>query len=192
LPQNTSYYSPKDNNKATALEVIDPGCSVCANLFRNIKDAGFENKYNLTYIAFPIENPKEAGKYKFANSYTIAKYLESIKMHPLSGASTPADWQILERIFTWKADDGTSYQIKINSSLNQTQTQDLIRGWLGDIGYSPDQIEQIEADAKSQKVVDIIAQNRDIVQNKIKTVSIPTIIFNGQRHSGIVGVDGLR
>ena len=191
LPQNATYYFAKDNSKPTALEVIDPGCQVCSHLFKNIKSANFENKYNLTYIAFPIKNPDVAGKYKFSNSYTVTQYLESIKMHPLGSLKTPADWQILERIFTWKDSNKVDYQIKINSSLNQAQTIDLIKGWLKDLGYSPDQIQQIATDATSQKVADIIDQNQHIVQTQIKTVKIPTIIFGGQRHDGLVDTTNL-
>ena len=80
LPQNVTYYFAKDNSKPTALEMVDPGCSVCARLFKNIKLADFEKKYNLAYIAYPIKNPKKAGEYKFKNSYIITKYLEALKI----------------------------------------------------------------------------------------------------------------
>lgn len=192
LPENASYYYSKDNSKPLALEMIDPGCQVCAHLFKNIKQAGFENKYNLTYIAYPIKNPKEPGKYKFVNSYVVTSYLESIKMNQLPDLKTPADWQILERIFTWKDDKNTPYQIKINTMMNSDQTKQLIRGWLQDIGYSPDQIAQIDSDAASSSVADIIKQNQDIVDNKVRTVKIPTIIFDGHRHDGLINVQDLK
>jgi hypothetical protein len=192
LPQNVSYYNTYDSKKPTALEVIDPGCSVCAHLFRNIKSADFEDKYNLAYIAYPIKNPYESGEYKFANSYTVTRYLEAIKMNELSGLKNPADWQILDRIFTWKDNDGTSYQIKINTLMNQVQTESLIHSWLGNIGYNADQIKQIDGDATSQKVTDIINQNYQTVEKKIKTVKIPTIIFNDRRHDGLVNTQDLK
>jgi len=191
LPQNATYYFTKDDSKPTALEIIDPGCQVCGHLFKNIKSAGFENKYNLSYIAFPIKNPNIDGQYKFTNSYTVTRYLESIKMHPLNNLKTPADWQILERIFTWKDDSGTYYQIKINSLMDQSQTIDLINSWLKDLGYSTEQIDQITTDANSQEIKQIIEQNQQIVENKIRTVKIPTIIFNSQRHDGLVNTTDL-
>lgn len=192
LPENATYYLKFDQSKPTALEAIDPGCQVCAHLFKNIKEASFENKYNLTYIAYPIKNPNESGKYKFANSYVVTRYLESIKINPLTNLKTPVDWQILERIFTWNDSNNTPFQIKINSMLDQTQTKDLIRSWLKDIGYSSKQIKQIDVDANSQKAADIIKQNQDIVNSKIKTVKIPTIIFDGHRHDGLVNIQDLR
>jgi hypothetical protein len=191
LPQNASYYYQKNMIKPTALEVIDPGCSVCAQLFKNIKSSNFENKFNLTYIAYPIKNSKQYDKYKFTNSYTITRYLEAIKINQLNTLKVPADWQIIERIFTWKYKGSLSYQTKINSSMDQQQTEELIKGWLSNIGYNNDQIKQITSDANSQKVTDIIRQNQKIVDTEIKTVKIPTIIFNGQRHEGSVKTDDL-
>lgn len=191
LPQNVSYYYKKDSTKPTALEIIDPGCSVCGRLFKNIKGAGFEDKYNLAYIAYPIKNPYKDGEYKFANSYTVTRYLESIKINPLNGLKIPADWQVIERIFTSKDADNISYQIKINTMLDKAQTEALIQSWLGEIGYSADQIKQIITDANSQKVTDIINQNYEIVDKKVSTVKIPTIIFGGQRRDGLVSIQNL-
>lgn len=192
LPENASYYSKKDDTKPLALEVIDPGCSVCANMFKNILSAGFEKQYNLTYIAYPIKNPHKGGEYRFANSYVVASYLESIKMNQLEGLATPADWQILERIFTWKDENNLGYQLKINSLLNKEQTGDLIKKWLSEIGYTEKQITKIESDRLSKKVGDILSKNRDIVENQIKTVKIPTIIFDGRRHGGLLRTNQLR
>jgi len=192
LPQNVTYYLKKDSNKPTALEILDPGCSVCGHLFKNIKDAKFEDKYNLAYIAYPIKNPYKEGEYKFANSYTVTRYLEAIKINPLANQKVPADWQIVERIFTSTDSAGVSYQIKINTLLSQIQTEDLIRSWLTEIGYSTYQISQINTDAASQKVVDIINQNYKIVDEKVNTVKIPTLIYNGQRRDGLVNIQSLK
>lgn len=191
LPQNATYYNKFDSSKKTALEVTDPGCSVCRLLFKRIEQTDFENKYNLTYIAYPIKNPESPGKYKFANSYIVTQYLEAIKINPLTGLKTPADWQILERIYTWNDGSGTSYQDKINLILDANQTKNLILNWLKNIGYNTTQLKQIETDANSQKVADIIKQNQDIVNNKIKTVKIPTLIFNGRQFNGLVNINDL-
>jgi len=192
LPENETYYTKYDKSKPTALEMIDPGCQVCAHLFKNIKESGFEKKYNLTYIAYPIKNPNVSGKYKFENSYVVTSYLESIKIHPLKSLKTPADWQILERIFTWRDSEGAPYQIKINSMMDANQTKHLLSGWLKDIGYSSDAVKQINTESSSKTVADIIKNNQDIVNNKVRTVKIPTIIFDSRRHDGLVTVNDLR
>jgi hypothetical protein len=191
LPQNPSYYYQFDASKPTALEVIDPGCSVCAQLFRNIKEARFENNYNLTYIAYPIRDVNNAGQYKFVNSFIITQYLEAIKLHPLATATTPVDWQILERIFTGKDEQGIDYQIKINNLLSETEMKFLLKYWMGEFGYTNEQIAQIEADVSSDEVQQIIGSNMDIVENRIKTVKIPSIIFNGDCHDGLVDASDL-
>jgi len=192
LPENVTYYFKKDSSKPIALEIIDPGCSVCGRLFKNIKDSGLVNSHNLAYIAYPIKNPNEIGKYKFTNSYTVTKYLESVRINPLSDQKTPADWQLLERIFTGKDSDNISYQIKINTLLNQTQTETLIDSWLVELGYNAGQINQIKTDANSQKVANIITNNQKIVEDQIKTVKIPTIIFGTHRRDGLVSVGDLK
>lgn len=186
LPQNVTYFYAKDSTKPTALEIVDPGCTVCSRLLKNIKASDFENKYNLAYIVYPIKNPSKEGAYKFKNSYTITRYLESLKINKLDNQKTPTDWQILERIYTWKNSENIAYQQRINSAMDQAQVITLLHVWLKDIGYSSQQIEKIDNDANSQKVADIIKQNQDIVENKVKTVSIPTIIFGGRRHDGLV------
>jgi len=192
LPQNATYLEPKNDAKPTALEIIDPGCVVCGHLFSNIKHSNFADKYNLAYIAYPIKNPNQTGQYKFKNSYVVTTYLEALKLNPLVGQKTPTDWQILERIYTWKNKDGVLYQIKINASLNTNQTIELLKAWMKEIGYSDKQISKITSDASSQKVADIIKANQNIVEMKVKTVGIPTIIFNGQRHEGLVKTQDLK
>ncbi len=191
LPKNVSYYNQFDSSKPTALEVVDPGCVVCSKLFRNIKSASFESKYNLAYIAFPIENPDKPGVYKFKNSYVIVSYLEAIKMNPLKSAKIPADWQILERIYSQNDADGNLYQAHI-SLLSNDKTRELLNSWLEEMGYDQATIKTIVDSAASSEVADLIKQNKSIVQDKIKTVSIPSIIFNGQRHDGLVNVSDLK
>lgn len=191
LPENATYYNKYDKSKPTALEIIDSGCIVCAQLFRNIKQVGFENKYNLTYIVYPIKKPS-SNEYQFKNSYTVAKYLEAIKLNSLSNINTPADWQILERIYTWKDSSDVSYQIRLNINFDENQTVELLQSWLKDIGYSQEQIKAIEKDANSKKVVDIISKNKNTVDKEIKTIKIPTIIFNDKRHDGLVETKDLK
>jgi hypothetical protein len=191
LPQNPSYYNPYDATKPTALEILDPGCSVCAQLFQNIKTAGFENNYNLTYIAYPIPDASAWGQYKFANSYIVVQYLEAIKRQPLATTNTPVDWQIIERIFSSQDEQGIVYQIKINNLLSNTDAQILLQSWLGEFGYSNEQLATIVADTTSDEVQQIIANNMAIVEDHINTVKIPSLIFNGHRHDGLVNTNDL-
>ena len=192
LPQNPSYYNTYDSAKPIAIEILDPGCIVCAQLFKNIKEANFADNYNLTYIAFAIKDPNNPEGYKFTNSNVVIQYLEAIKLHPLKESATPVDWQFIDRIYTQKDKDGIDYQIKISNLLNANDLKLMFKEWLTEFGYNNEQITAIESDASSEAVQQIIVNNEDMVLNHIKTVKIPSIIFNGNRHDGLVDVKDLR
>jgi hypothetical protein len=188
LPSSASYLRTFDASKPTAIEIIDPGCRFCRQLFENIEEAGFDEEYNLSYIAFPIESD---GGYKFANSLLVTQYLEALRLHPLDSAATPVDWQVLSHIFLDDDENGTSYQSVINNRPAAEVTAVLHR-WLAEAGMTPEQIEMVAAEAASDTVAAVIAENRELVRVTIGTVMIPTMIFDGRRHDGLVGVDGLR
>jgi DNA-binding transcriptional MerR regulator len=186
-----SYYNPQDTSKPYALEIIDPGCIFCANLFKNLKEAGVEQRYNLTYMVYPIPDTNTKSGYKFDHSYHIGTYLEAIKLNPIE-VTPAADWQILERIFTWENDKGFPYQTYINSIYTEKQVDELMESWLKDIGYSEDQIVQIAKTAESTEVKERLAEHKRIVDQQIKTVKIPTLIIDGKRYNGVVSSDRLR
>jgi hypothetical protein len=187
LPAAASYLDGYDSERETALEVIDPGCTYCRQLFNNIRAAGFDDEYNLTYIAYPIAG---ASGYKFPNSLLVTQYLEALKLNPNAGEKMPMDWQLLERIYTGENDKGVPWQSRINS-MDHDQVVELLNSWLGEFGLSEDQIETVTAVAASDSVADAIASNKKMVEEEIHTVKIPTIIFDGRRRDGVVSVDGL-
>lgn len=188
LPENVTYARPYDASKPTAVEVVDPGCEYCKQLYQNMVESDFIDQYNVAYIAFPI--PSGDG-YKFTNSVLITSYLEAMRLNPLSGATIPTDWQLLDKVYTAKNDVGVDMQSVLNGASTDTATG-ILDGWLADIGYDSDQIATIKQVAASTEVSDIIAANSQIVTSDISTVKIPTIIFDGTRHDGLVSVDDLR
>ena len=188
LPPSASYLRPFDSSKPTAIEIIDPGCRYCRQLFENIEAAGFADSYNLTYIAFPIES---ATGYKFANSLLVTQYLEALRLHPLATATTPVDWQLLTHIYLDSNEAGSSFQSEINNRSSEEVTV-LLDGWLADAGMTPEQVDRIATEAASPQVAEVIANNNDLVRSTIGTVKIPTMIFDGSRRDGLVGVDDLR
>lgn len=190
LPANASYLKPYDASKPTALEVIDPGCQFCRELYANIEQTNFADRYNLSYVVYPIKG--EGDGYKYKNSYVISQYLEATKLNPLDDSEMPADWQIIDRLFTGKDSQDIQWQVKVNTILNNEQTRQLLDSWLKDFGYSDQQIASIKQATESSEVKEIIENNRHIVEDRIKTVKIPTIIFDGRRHDGLVSVDGLK
>lgn len=189
--ERNTYYKPFDEQKPIALEIIDPGCKFCAQLFGNIKQAGFEERYNLTYIAYPISDQTTGTGYKFPHSYLVASYLEAVKLQPLA-SQTPADWQILEKIFTQRNSNGLTFQEEFNLVDNEQQVSERLESWLFDMGYSADKVVSIRLSADSEQVKEIIAANNRLVEDEIETKKIPTIMFNGRRYDRVVDVDKLK
>ncbi|TFB91428.1 hypothetical protein [Cryobacterium sp. HLT2-28] len=187
LPANATYLNEFDAQKPTALEVIDPGCTYCLQLFENLEEAGFANKQNLSYIAFPIPAPTG---YKFPNSLLVTQYLEALRLNPLADAKTPVDWEILKRIYTEKDAAGVSWQSVINSA-DAVEATALLQDWAAEFGLSQAQVDTVASVAGSDKVAGIIAANKQTVKERIHTVKIPTIIFDGRRHDGLVSVGDL-
>jgi len=191
LPENVTYLGGYDASKPTAVEVIDPGCLYCQQLFRNIETADFAQRYNLAYIAYPIPDSTTSSGYKFPHSQLVVQYLEAIRMKPLEGAQNPVDWQLLERIFVGVDAQGLAYQAQFNSSLNRAQVTTLLDSWLEEFGYSEQQVREIKQLAGSDQVAAVMQGNEAIVKNRIKTVKIPTIIYDGRRHDGVVKAEDL-
>jgi len=191
ISESNTYYKPYDTNKSVALEIIDPSCKFCAKLFGNIRDTGFADRYNLTYLVYPIPDNKQSNGYRFPHSKLIASYLEALKMYPLASASMPADWQILERMFTGKDTDNVDYQIKFNTIYNTEEAEAVILSWIKNIGYSEDDRKKIRQVVNSDEVQTRLVSQKEIVENKIKTIKIPTIMFDGRRYDRAVGPEKL-
>lgn len=121
----------------------------------------------------------------------IASYLEAVKIYPLLSLNTPADWQILERIFTGKDGDNVDYQIKFNTIYTAKEAEDVILAWLIEIGYSKEDLVKIQQTANSDIVKSSLANQKDIVENTIKTIKIPTIMFEGRRYDRAIGPEKL-
>lgn len=189
------YYYPFDASKVTAVEAIDPSCKFCRQLFANIKQAGFEKTHNLSFILFPIPSKENANGYKFPHSYLMASYIEAVKKVPLKSASNvdPA-WQLLEKLFGEMPNGNTSVfvQDQFNTVYTQQQAESKLQELLHEIGYSDEQVSQIATLATSTEVHKALRQQADIVENKLRTVKIPTIVFGGRRYDRLVDVNTLR
>jgi hypothetical protein len=167
---------------------VDPGCSACASLFANIKTSGFENRYNLTYMAFPIPDSTSWSGYKLMNSYLIATYLEAMKQVVPAHATgdVPSDWRLLERIYTGADDEGIQWQQRFDLKFDPDETRRVLDGFCNDFGYSTEQREQIAKLAVSKEIADRLRAHKDVVEKQIRTVKIPTILFGGRRYDRVV------
>jgi len=194
VSQKNSWFEPFDPAKPRALEIIDPGCSACAHLFANVRAAGFEKRYNVTYIAYPIPDKTSWSGYKFMNSHLIASYLAAMKQLPPghSHSRTPADWLLLDRIYTGVNHEGMKWQELMNLRLDPDQARAAIHRFAGEFGYSEAQIGQLDQLAGSPEVRAQLAADKRTVEEKIHTVKIPTILFGGRRYDRVLNVHQLR
>lgn len=193
LSQNPTYLRPYDQTKKTAVEFIDPGCQYCRELYQNIKNSNFLDKYNLTYVSYPIPKTKgnpQAG-YKFQASKTLSSYLEAMKnIKPENSEnSVSGDWQFLDYLFTLK--NGMYPQSLFNYEYTPDEFDLKIFEILIQIGYSPNQANQIAQYSKSAEIENILKYNSDLVENRLKSVRIPTIIINGRKYGQVLSVEKL-
>ena len=189
---SNTFYKPFDQNKPTALEIIDPSCKFCAKLLSNIKETGFADRYNLTYLVYPIPDSKQTNGYRFLHSGLIASYLEAIKQYPLPNAVIPADWQILEKILLGKDIDNVEYQIKFNTVYTAQEAEDKLIAWLVEMGYSESQSNEIRQTSRSEEVKSSLVRQKFIVEDKVQTIKIPTIMFDGRRYDRAVEPEKLK
>jgi hypothetical protein len=194
LSPSATYYKPFDPAKQTAVEFIDPGCKYCKKLFGNIKEAGFEDKYNLSYVVYPIPDKTTSTGLKFQASTTIASYMEAVKQVKLTNnqKNTPPDWQLLETIFTTEDSVKGDLQNQFNSVFSKKDIPGEIEKILTKIGYKDDEISKIREIANSDQTKQSLATQKNIVENKLRTIKIPTIVFAGRRYDRVVDVDTLR
>lgn len=190
VPATATYLGGYREGLPVALEVLDPGCRYCAELFRNIEASGFAETHNLAYIAYPIQTFNIP---KFSNSPLVVRYLTAAQIMqqdaPASG-DTP-DWHILTQIFTGERADGTSWQEWLNEEASAEEAAAQLQVWLADAGFSDEQVLEAVRLADSDEVAAIMADARRVVEDEIRTVSIPAFIADGSLHAGVVGTDAL-
>ncbi len=199
----TSYYSSFDQKKELVLEVLDPSCSACKKLFGRLKEAGVDQKYNLTYLLYPIPSTDEQSGYKFRASYLFASYVEALKyiseitgpdpnLKLLSTQEVASDWLLLEEMFTGVDEAGVPWQDGFNYSYKPEEFEQKIHLMIKKrVDLNEEQIEKIKNLAQSEVVKSSLQDQKNIVEQKIHTIRIPTLLFNNRRYDRVVELDVL-
>lgn len=193
LAPSATFYRTEDPAKPYVLEIIDPGCQYCKKLTHHIFEAELPDRANVSYLLYPIPTPE--GGYKFANSLLMASYIEAVKQVPLAGSNPslpPPDWRLLEMIFADPENNGSDLQTQFNIGFTRAQAEHRLRELLVEIGYTTAQVEEITAAAASPEIAQSIAEQRRIAEEEIRTIKIPTLIFQGRRFDRVVDVETLR
>lgn len=167
-----------DESRPAAVDIFDPGCSVCMISYRNQKSSGFFNNYAVRLVPFAIQNADD--NYKFKNSELIVRYmLATEKIKP--GAAI----DILDHIFTGKNSEGISYQNKFNDDYTAEQATAKLEQWLKDAGLSEEEIAKVRELINSPDITEEMAMNRDIIEHQLRVKGIPTMIYDSTRHTGL-------
>lgn len=186
---DASYLGGYREGQPVALEILDPGCRFCAQLFRNMIESGFDRSHNVTYLVYPIVSD---GTPRFANSPLVASYLAAVRAYDASSdASVQGDWFILEKLFTGETPSGLQWQVWMNNA-SAADGERQLRAWLGEAGYDEAQRAEIVRLAGSDDIAQTLARTRVTVEQDIQTRAIPSLITGGRLHSGLVDVDTLR
>lgn len=165
-------------NKPVAVDILDPGCSVCASSYINQKKSGFFDNYNVRLVPFAIQDAE--GNYKFKNSEIIVKYMFAVEeVH--SGIAI----QILDKIFTGYDDNGISYQIRFNEYYDRDTATTTLENWLAEFGLDEGAINEIREIVNYPEITTKMTENRQIVENELHAKGIPTMIYDGKRHTGV-------
>lgn len=177
LVEPYSFATSYQDGKPLALDIFDPGCTICMQSYRNQKTSGFFNEYNTVFMVYPIELPD--GGYKFNNSDLIARYI-----HAANLAETDYTSQIINRLFTESNQKGINYQSAF-ISMSRSDAEKTLQSWLKDFGASTKQIEAISQSANSDAVTTIMQRVKTMVEDTIHVKGIPTLIYDGKKHNGL-------
>lgn len=181
LVEPYSFASKYQDGKPLAMDIFDPGCTVCIQSYRNQKNSGFFDNYNTVLMVYPIRLPD--GSYKFNNSDLVARY-----MHAADYMDTDYSRKILDRIFTESNADGIMYQTVIIQS-SRADAEKLLRSWLKEFGMETQKITELAELANGDTVTAIMDAVSDMVENQIHVKGIPTLIYNGKKHNGLYKAD---
>lgn len=169
----TTYY----DDKPLALDIFDPGCTVCLQSYRNQKSSGFFDNYNTALMIYPIQLPD--GSYKFRNSELITRYIHAANfLNPEYGS------KIIERLFAGTAPDGNNYQVTF-SMMSEEEAAKTLGNWLKEFGATKNEIKSIVESTTSEEVTQLMQKIKQIVEDEIHAKSIPTLIYEGKKHHGL-------
>lgn len=179
---NYEAVSVSDNENPIALDILDPGCFVCLKSYQNQKESGFFDKYNVKIVPFAIQNPD--GTYKFKNSDLVVRYvLATEKVKPGVG------YIILDKIFTDRSEKederGFIYQSLFNDKYSRKEATETIEAWLREVELCDDEITAIRLTVNDEMIEEAVRTNQNLVENQVHTNSIPTMVYDGGKHTGL-------
>ncbi len=169
-------------DKPEAVDIFDPGCSVCLSSYLNQKKSGFFDEYDVHLVPFAIQDADNS--YKFKNSEVVVRYMfaaEQIR----SGLAI----EILDHIFAGKNSDGILYQTMFNNSYSHEEAVAHLELWLKQAGLNDAGVAEVRKIAYYPETTEKMSRNRDIIENNLRVKGIPTMIYDGGKHTGLYKKD---
>lgn len=180
-PSVSTEAGKSSNNRA--LDIVDPGCSVCMQSYKNQLKSDFKDTHNLIIMPYAIKLPD--GSEKFQNSELTSRYLIAVALYDDTNHTKENHYKMfLDRIFTEFNKDNLNYQSYIQT-LSKDEIVKLFNSWLEEFGINKSDIKSISDSIYSDTINDYISKINDMVENTIKAKGIPTLIYDNQLHSGL-------
>jgi hypothetical protein len=133
---NTSTYRGNGESNLLVMEILDPGCEFCKELWFSLKESTAYEQAQVTYLLYPIPLKSIQGEYRFPNSFIVASFVEALKEQDL-------DWEFLDVYFESYQDD-----LAIGS---KDEAREKLQSILeDDLGLFPEEIKAIAERAGSQ------------------------------------------
>ncbi len=167
-----------ESEKPIAVDIFDPGCSVCMKSYQNQKEAGFFEQYDVRMVPFAIQDADNS--YKFPNSVIIVEYMLAVEQFR-SGTAI----HLLDELFTKKDNEGVPYFNRFLSDYKEEQAKAKLEAWLTEFGFTKDELATIREIVAFPEIENKMKENREIVENEIRVRGIPTIIYDGAKHTGL-------
>jgi len=173
--------------RSTAIDILDPGCDICLQSYRNQLAEGFFDRQNVVLIPFPTAAATR--DYRYHNSYLVSTYI--LAAHEVWGdrEGISAGWQILDKLFMDSGMQGeipVIYQAIMKADYtSEEDARELMEGWLAEFGMNEEEVARVRELADSDSVKQRMEANRDLVKNRIRITGVPTLIFNGRKHTGV-------
>ncbi len=166
-----------------AIDIFDPGCIVCLQSFRAQLESGFFDNGKTILVPFPIQDNE--GKFKYSNSKLIVGYVFGADKNAAKTAEGKnVSFEIVKRIYTEKDEEHRSYQDLFNDFYAAEDAEAKLQSWLVEYGLDEETQKKISDFAHSEEYEDIVRKNNKIVVDDIHAKGIPTMIYDGGKHTG--------
>lgn len=167
----------EEEGKPDAVDILDPGCSACLRSYINQKESGFFDNYNVRIVPFAIQGSDDS--YKFRNSEIIVRYIFASEDYQAG-----LGLKLIDKVYS-KDEEEVYYQNRFNSEYDEEEAEKVLVGWLREFGLHSKDLAVISDALYSDEMNEKLAKNRELVEKNVKVKGIPTMIYDGKRHTGV-------